>query len=205
MSKSRPDSPSAEPSDAELVEQTLRGSQAAFGVLVRRYERPVFSVVVRIVRDPELSADICQEAFVRAYRFLSSFDPRYRFSSWIFRIAHNVAVDHLRRRRIATVSLDSAAEPGGATLAEFLEDERGEAPSRAVERANLAGALEQALAGLRPDYREVLLLRFQQDLSYSEIAQVTGLPLGTVKTYLHRGRKAMAALMRDRGWEPDAP
>ncbi|MAE71179.1 MAG: hypothetical protein CME06_12025 [Gemmatimonadetes bacterium] len=189
-----------EPADARLVELTLRGEQTAFAELVRRYERPVYSVVVRIVRDPELANDICQDAFIRAHRFLGKFDPSYRFSSWIFRIAHNVAVDHLRKKRVSTVSLDAATESGSASLGDFLEDEKSDAPSGRVERENLAGALERALAKIRPDYREVLLLRFQLDLSYSEIVDVTGLPLGTVKTYLHRGRREMASLMRAAGW-----
>ncbi len=200
MSQRQVPSAPQEPSDARLVELTLGGEQAAFAELVRRYERPVFSVVVRIVRDAELANDICQDAFIRAHRFLRKFDASYRFSSWIFRIAHNVAVDHLRKKRIATVSLDAATESGSASLGDFLEDEKSDAPSGLVERENLAGALERALARIRPDYREVMLLRFQRDLSYSEIAGVTGLPLGTVKTHLHRGRKEMAALMRAAGW-----
>ncbi len=188
-----------ESTDAELVAATLAGRQAAFAELVRRYQRPVYTVVVRMARDPELAEDICQEAFVRAYRFLDRYDSRYRFSSWIFRIAHNVAVDHFRRKRVATVSLD-LPNSDGAVMAEFLADVDAPAPSAAAETANLGGALEAALARLRPHYREVVLLRFQQDLSYPEIVAVTGLPLGTVKTYLHRARKEMATYLRSAGW-----
>lgn len=187
-------------SDAELVAQVLQGRQEAYGVLVRRYERPVFSVVVRLVRDRELAEDISQEAFLRAYRFLDKYDAHYRFSSWIFRIAHNVTIDHLRKRRVSTISIDLPIDQGSGTLGDLLEDARSAPASTGAERANLAGALEGVLANLRPQYREVILLRFAQDLSYPEIAGVTGLPLGTVKTYIHRARKEMAEAMRAAGW-----
>jgi RNA polymerase sigma-70 factor (ECF subfamily) len=187
--------------DAELVAATLAGRQAAFAELVRRYQRPVYTVVVRMARERELAEDICQEAFVRAYRFLDRYDSRYRFSSWIFRIAHNVTVDHFRRKRVTTVSLDLPNDTG-ATMGDFLVDAAAPTPSKATETANLGGALEAALARLRPCYREVVLLRFQQDLSYPEIVAATGLPLGTVKTYLHRARKEMAGYMRVAGWGP---
>jgi RNA polymerase sigma-70 factor (ECF subfamily) len=187
-------------SDQHLVKQILGGSDEAFRELVRRYQRPVFSLIVRMVRDASDAEDLAQEVFVKAYRALQSYDPRRKFSSWLFKIAHNASIDRLRRKQLATVPLetpDDDAEP----LA-FVADSRVETPDAAVERGELAQAFETALGRLRPEYREVMLLRFQQGMAYEEISEVTGLPLGTVKTHIHRARKALARDLERLGWGP---
>ncbi|MFP3940877.1 MAG: RNA polymerase sigma factor [Thermoanaerobaculia bacterium] len=186
--------------DAELVERALEGSEDAFTELVARYERPVFTLVLRMVRDRPVAEELAQEAFLKAFDRLASYDRSRKLSSWLFKIAHNAAIDHLRRQRLATVSLDEPVGDEADAPARTVEDRDAETPADVAERAALSRALTRAVGGLRPEYREVVLLRFQAGLEYGEIAEATGHPLGTVKTYIHRARKELAALLEAEGW-----
>jgi RNA polymerase sigma-70 factor (ECF subfamily) len=190
------------PTDVELVELALAGSEEAFRLLVVRYERPLFSLVVRMVRDAALAEDLAQEAFVRAFRALRHFDRSRKFSSWLFKIAHNLTIDHLRRRTLDTESLETplGSGDGERTLESKLADDDALQPDRYVEQGDLTVALERAIAALRPEYREVILLRFVEGLAYQEIAEILSVPLGTVKTNIHRARKELAVVLGREGW-----
>lgn len=188
--------------DIHWVERALQGSQEAYGRLLDLYQRPVFSIVVRMVRDPALAEDLTQETFIKAFRALATFDHRRKFSSWLFTIAHNTTIDHVRRKQLTTVSLEPGDEDQeGGSLA-FLAVASDPSPEEEMAHRELAIDLELALSKMRPEYAEVLILRFQQSLSYEEISEITGLALGTVKTHLFRARKALAAALERRGWEP---
>jgi RNA polymerase sigma-70 factor, ECF subfamily len=187
--------------DAELVASALRGSQDAYRELVKRFERPVYSLVLRMVPDSAAAEDVAQEVFVKAFRRLDSFDPQWKLSSWLFKIAHNTAIDHLRRGAPETVPLEAAEEDKGG-LAAVLADAAAEDPHAAAERRDLARSLERAIAHLRPEYRQAVLMFYAHGASYQDICEVTGLPLGTVKTNLHRARKQLAATMTGLGWGP---
>src|SRR5436305_9160603 len=189
--------------DAELVASAARGSQDAFRELVKRFERPVYSLVLRMVQDPATAEDLAQEVFVKAFRALSSYDPQWKFSSWLFKIAHNTTIDHLRRGRPETVPLESGGdEEGRGGLAAVLADDSVEDPRAAAERHDLARSLERAIRRLRPDYREAVLMLYVHGAPYQEIREATGQPLGTVKTNLHRARKELAEAMTGLGWGP---
>ena len=182
--------------EARLVAEALAGSQSAFEQIVRRYQRPVISLIVRMVGDRGVAEELAQESFVKAFRNLRGFDVTRRLSSWLFRIAHNTALDWLRRSRPEVVSLDDpeeGASPGALAAA---------APPAAdpVEREALADALETAMRGLRPAYRAAVALRYEQDLSFEEIGQVLGVPEVTARSYVHRARKALAQALAD--WQP---
>jgi RNA polymerase sigma-70 factor (ECF subfamily) len=189
-------------SDADLIAKARSGSEHASRDLVLRYQRSVFNLIVRMVRDPAVAEELAQDTFVKAFRGLATYDPAQKFSNWLFRIAHNVTVDFLRLRRLDTVSLDQAHEDGDGAWA--IADPRAENPGLAVERADLAEALERAIARLRPDYRRLVVLRYQEDLSYEEIAGITDLPLGTIKSFLHRARAEMAQYLTQQGWGREA-
>ncbi len=180
--------------DVELVARTLDGSADAFGLLVERYQRPVLSLIARMVGDPALAEDLAQEAFVKAYRKLGTFDRRRKLSSWLFKIAHNTTIDHLRRARPETVTLEATATDGEESW-EVLRADEAQEPDRRAERGQLMSRLDAALGRLSPGYREILLLRFREGLAYHEIAEVTGMAMGTVKVKLHRARKRLAAEM----------
>lgn len=187
--------------DAQVVAQALAGSEDAYRELVERYERPVWSLVVRMVHDEAVAEELAQDAFVKAFRALDSYDPGRKFSSWLFKIAHNTTLDHLRRKNLDTVPLETDQEDDW-DLKERLEDTATRSPEAEASRGDLAEALEDAVGSLRPEYREVVVLRFGEGLAYQEIVEITGLPLGTVKTYLHRARKELAGTLTAAGWGP---
>jgi len=189
--------------DAELVASAAKGSQDAFRELVRRFERPVYSLVLRMVQDPATAEDLAQEVFVKAFRRLDTYDPQWKFSSWLFKIAHNTTIDHLRRGTAETVPLEAGEdEEGRGGLAAVLADESAEDPRAAAERRDLARSLEHAIQRLRPDYRAAVVMFYVHGASYQEICEATGQPLGTVKTNLHRARKELAQTMTGLGWGP---
>jgi RNA polymerase sigma-70 factor, ECF subfamily len=181
-------------SDQEVVLMARAGREAAYRELIRRYERPIFALLFRMVRDRELAEDLSQETFVKALNAIESYRPEFKFSSWIFKIANNAAIDHLRRRELDTLSLDGSphAETPEAMQATALQiGARQESPLDAVEAKELGGAIEVAIGRLRPEYRACILLRHVEGRAYEEIAEMLDLPLGTVKTYIHRARNEL--------------
>jgi len=184
------------------VGRALDGSQRAYRELVRRYERPVFSLVVRMVRDAAVADELAQEVFLKAFRSLETYDRQRKFSSWIFKIAHNTTLDHLRRKRLDTVPLETPADDDEPGAGYRLADDSAFSPHVEAESSDLAKAMETAIDRLRPEYREVVVLRFQEGLAYQEIADITGLPMGTVKTYIFRARKELAGHLTEMGWTP---
>ena len=184
----------SEKTDKELVRLSRRGDERAARELVHRFERPVFSIVYRMVRDRELAEDLSQEVFVRTFNNLDRSDRTYRFSSWLFKIAYNLTVDHLRKRELPTISVHGAPdaltpERQEATSLSLESDE--EAPDDRLVAKELAGELEEAIAGLREDYRTAILLRHVEGRPYEEISEIMGIPLGTVKTYIFRARREL--------------
>ena len=181
-------------SDQEVVLLARSGREAAYRELIRRYERPIFALLFRMVRDRELAEDLAQETFVKALNAIESYRPEFKFSSWIFKIANNAAIDHLRRRELDTLSLDGsphAATPEAMQATALQIGARQESPLDAVEAKELGGAIEAAIGRLRPEYRSCILLRHVEGRAYEEIAEMLDLPLGTVKTYIHRARNEL--------------
>ncbi len=187
--------------ETDLALRAQGGSEEAFRELVRRFERPVYTLVLRMVRDPGTAEELAQDVFVKAYRRLDTYDPLRRIGSWLFKIAHNTTIDHLRRSSPDLVSLSADEEGGG--LAAVLRNPAAESPEAAAERRDLARDLDRAINTLRPEYRAAVVMRYQEGLSYEEISEAMELPLGTIKTHLHRARKELAETMRERGWAPE--
>lgn len=180
--------------DRAVVELALAGRESAYREILTRYERPVFSLIYRMVRDRSLAEDLSQEAFVKAFQAIDRYDSRYKFSSWIFKIANNLTIDHLRKRRLDTVSIDGAPNATDAdqqAQTRLIVASEDETPQEYVENRELGGLIEHAIGGLRPEYRTAVLLRHVEGYAYEEIAQIMDVPLGTVKTYLHRARKEL--------------
>jgi RNA polymerase sigma-70 factor (ECF subfamily) len=177
--------------DADVVALARKGREQAFRELIRRYERPVFSLIFRMVRDRETAEDLAQDTFIKVLNHIDRYRPEFKLSSWLFKIANNVAIDHLRKRQVDTISIDGS--PHAATAAEieataFDVVARQETALEELEARELGGAIERAIATLRPEYRSCILLRHVEGRSYEEIAATLDLPLGTVKTYIHRAR-----------------
>jgi RNA polymerase sigma-70 factor (ECF subfamily) len=185
-------------SDQEVVLQAREGLEAAYRELIRRYERPIFSLIYRMVRDRALAEDLSQETFIKALNAIDSYRPEYKFSSWIFKIANNAAIDQIRRRGLDTLSLDGsphATTPDEIEATALQVSSRGLSPLEALESSELGGQIEQAIGRLRPEYRSCILLRHVEGLAYEEIAELMNLPLGTVKTYIHRARNELRDLL----------
>ncbi|UCG74898.1 MAG: sigma-70 family RNA polymerase sigma factor [Gemmatimonadota bacterium] len=185
-----------ETGDPQLVELCRRGDERAAAELLRRFERPVFSLVYRMVRDRELAEDLAQEAFVRAFNNLGRYDPSYKFSSWLFKVAYNLTIDHLRKKQLDTVSIHGSPSAVTSELQEATAitlESRAERPDELLVSREIGSEIELAIARLRPDYRSAIVLRHLEGRSYEEIAEILDVPLGTVKTYIHRARKELQA------------
>jgi RNA polymerase sigma-70 factor (ECF subfamily) len=175
--------------DRSLVGRILGGERDLFTVLVTRYEKRVVNYVYRITHRYEEAHDLTQEIFVKVYLALDRFDPQYQFSTWLFRIAQNSAIDALRKKSIAEVPLARPTEDEPGREQEFADD--GISPYRALKNKQLSAAIDQAVKNLPPDYRELIQLRHFAELSYEEIATMKKLPLGTVKNKLFRARNLL--------------
>lgn len=184
------------PDDA-LVARAQAGDQSAFAALVERHQSKVYNLSLRLTGSPEDAADLTQEAFLKAWRGLSSFHGESAFSTWLYRLTHNLCIDFLRkesrRRSAAAFSLDD----GQIDAADLIPDPSA-SPQRALEGKELREALERALARLSDDHRQALALR-QTGASYAEIAQILGVEEGTVKSRIARARLSLRNFLRESG------
>lgn len=187
-------------SDCDLVAKAIAGREDGFEELVRRYQRPLVAYVYRMVGDYDAALDLTQEVFIKVYASLTRYRPEYKFSTWAYRIAHNAAIDHLRR--YGNGRLEDLERGGGDNGAGSYEKPFASAaptPEQQSERAERRAEIEEVVENLPPSYRELIVLRHAHDMSYDEIAEVTGLPLGTVKNRIFRAREVMRAGLLERG------
>lgn len=182
--------------DGELVQSALAGRETSFEELVRRYQRPIAAYVYRMVGDYDAALDLTQEVFIKVYNSLIRYRPEFKFSTWIYKIAHNAAIDHLRRHAVREQSLTTGID---GERREISIESRRLTPEQESEKKEQRSEIESVVQLLPSPYRELIVLRHSQDLSYDEIAEVTGLPLGTVKNRLFRAREAMRDHLLQRG------
>ncbi|HEX4898970.1 MAG TPA: sigma-70 family RNA polymerase sigma factor [Pyrinomonadaceae bacterium] len=182
--------------DRELVATAATGAEGSFEELVRRYQRPISSYVYRMVGDYEAALDLTQEIFIKVYGSLSRYRAEFKFSTWIYKIAHNCAVDHLRRNAGRERSLLGGLE---GDHYELPIESGNLSPEQESERRERRLEIEFVVRSLPAAYRELIALRHSQDLTYEEIVEVTGLPLGTVKNRLFRARELMRQQFVERG------
>ena len=175
--------------DRALVARILGGDRDRFTELVKRYEKRVVNYVYRITHRYEEAHDLAQDIFVKVYLALDRYDSKYQFSTWLFRIAQNAAIDVLRKKTISEVPLARPSEDEPQKEREFADP--GVSPYRALKNKQLSAAIEKAVGNLPPDYRELIQLRHFAELSYEEIASMKKLPLGTVKNKLFRARNLL--------------
>ncbi len=174
--------------DKDTVRAAREGSLVAFEQIMLAFERPLYNHLYRTVSHRQTAEDLLQETFMKAFRAAGRLDPEGNVRAWLYTVATNVANDHLRKRyRKPEVYLDE--EPAA------LETETQDTPYSVLEREYDAAEVRGGLSKLKPAYRTVLLLYYKEELSYEEIASVLGVPLGTVKTNLHRAKTALAELL----------
>jgi len=183
-------------SDADLVTSAIGGGESSFEELVRRYQRPIVSYVYRMLNDYDSSLDVTQEVFIKVYNSLDRYSCDYKFSTWLYRIAHNAAIDHMRRNSINAQSLETDNGDGAYQL---QIESPNPTPEQDRERSEWRTEIEMVVRQLPAAYRHLILLRHSRDMSYDDIAEVTGLPLGTVKNRLFRAREMMRGLLIERG------
>jgi RNA polymerase sigma-70 factor (ECF subfamily) len=175
--------------DEELVAAVLEGERERFGELVERYQGRLVNYLFRLLRNADDAHDLTQEVLVKVYQVLDRYDSQYKFSTWLFRIAQNAAIDQIRRRRLKLVSLRQDDPEGDGRDWDLPSGERG--PYGELRNRERGDAIQEAIEALPWEYRELILMRHYGELPYDEIARLKQMPLGTVKNKLFRGRQML--------------
>ena len=185
-----------------IVQKVLKGDVNAFETLVLEYEKNVYNIALRMTGNSEDASDMTQEAFIKAYNSLQSFRGDSKFSVWLYRIATNVCLDFLRSRsRKPTVSLSMEDNEGEEVELDVADE--SQSPELLLDRQMTRESVRRGLDTLSPEYRQILLLREIQGLSYDEISQALGLEVGTVKSRIFRARKKLCAFLLEDGNIPE--
>lgn len=179
------------------LEQARKGDKIAFGKLVEAYQRPVYNLAYRMLSNPGEAEEAAQEAFIRAYTRLDSYNPAHKFSTWLLSITSNYCIDQLRKRRALLLSIDEPLPPHPALMSE--QSKRPETQVVMDEQQKLVQSLLQELA---PDYREAVVLRYWYDMSYDEIAEVMDTTVSAIKSRLFRARRQLAEVGMANGLNP---
>lgn len=182
--------------DIQLVARARTGDERAFKALLEKYQRPVFTICLRMVRNRDEATDLAQESFIKVFASLDRYNPAFAFSSWLFKITSNLCIDHLRKRRIHTLAMD---EPVESEKGEFTRqyESPDPTPDETFSRNEKMQKLDAGIAALPEHYRIMLVLRHQEDMSYEEIAESLSIPLGTVKARIHRAREMLRAILEE--------
>ena len=173
--------------DYQLVQRAIAGDDTAFEALVRDNQRMVYALALRVLRNPTDAEDVAQETFIKAYRSLESFRSDGKFSTWVYRITYNAAIDHIRKRRdeVELADWDGADDSG--------------TPEQSAIRGETSRQIHNAMKQLPAQYREALQLFYFAGKKYREVAEIMDLPINTVKTYIHRGKKELLNIVKSEG------
>ncbi len=177
-------------SDYELIDDSISGDEDAFGILMGRYENSLYGLIFKMVRNHEETQDLVQEAFIKSYKALESFNKQYSFSTWLFKIASNNCIDHLRKRRLKTTSIDAPIPTEDGSLSQDLPD-NSYSPEKDSLRNELFSSVNSIIDELPEKYKVVINLRHKEDQSYEEIAVALDIPIGTVKARIFRAREIL--------------
>jgi RNA polymerase sigma-70 factor (ECF subfamily) len=180
--------------DSFLVARALKGDRKAFEMIVRKYEQPLTSYLGRMTGEREAALDFAQEVFLKVYCSLASYRPAYKFSTWLFKIASNHLIDHWRKKRLPTVSLDQPVDDDEGPLLPQVADP-GPSVVRRLELAEIRQKIERALETVPEALRELFVLRHVNEFSYEEIADIKGLPVGTVKNRVFQAKELLRKRM----------
>ncbi len=180
--------------DKTLVAKARRGDRKAFEMIVKRYEQPLVSYFGRIVGDREMALDFAQDVFLKIHASLDSFRPAFKFSTWLFKIASNHLIDHWRRKKIGAISIDQPLGEGCLTI---QVPDPGPSTERTYELAEVRAKIEAALEKIPPPLRELFVLRHINEFSYEEIAEIKGLPVGTVKNKVFQAKELVRGLLME--------
>ncbi|WMJ72735.1 sigma-70 family RNA polymerase sigma factor [Cytophagaceae bacterium ABcell3] len=183
--------------DFQLIELAKNGDEKAYAELMKRYKKPVYHMILKMVRNVDDAEDLTIEAFAKAFKNLEKFNPDYTFSTWLFRIATNNCIDFIRKKKLNTTSINSAfKDDNGESVDVDLKDSNLDPQEEAI-KAEKIEIIQQIVTQLPPKYHLLVKLRYFQELSYDEIATEIGSPLGTVKAQLHRARELLYDLVKN--------
>lgn len=181
--------------DTKLVEQALKGDRKAFEMIVLRYQQPLLNYLGRTTGEREAALDFAQDVFLKAYASLDSYRPAWKFSTWLFKIASNHLIDHWRKKKLPMVSLDQPVDDEDGSLTPQVPAP-GPSVVRRLELAEIRSRVETALETVPEALRELFVLRHVNEFSYEEIAEIKGLPVGTVKNRVFQAKELLRQKMR---------
>lgn len=183
--------------DEKYVEDALKGDQRAYQKLTEKYRRPLQYHVNKMVKESEQVEDLVQEAFIKAFKNLDSYNSSYAFSTWLYRITTNHTIDYLRKKKLKTTSIDKPIKTREGEMSFELPDEHAET-DRKIIRKQRKKIITHAIENLPEKYRQVIEMRHIEELSYQEIADELDLPLGTVKAHIFRAREMLYKALKDK-------
>ncbi len=183
--------------DIQLVEQALKGNQAAYDRLIKKYKSTISFVLLRIIQDKNEVEDIVQEVFINTFRSLNTYKKQYSFFSWIYKIAMNKGIDYLRKKKLQTFSIDKPINTKNGELQFELPDSTYE-PDKQIISSERAAIVQWAIDQLPPKYKRVIIMRHQEEKDYAEIAKELKLPVGTVKVHIFRARELLNKYLKNK-------
>ncbi len=181
--------------DSRLIKAALNGDQPSFRALMKKYHDQVYNLLYRMVHVKDEVEDLTQEAFIKAFQSLQNFNEEFAFSTWLYKIATNNCIDYIRRKKLATFSIDKPIESKDGDYSYEIPDSSYE-PDKTLIASQRAKVLEEAVNSLPEKYRMVILMRHSEDKDYQEIADELNLPLGTVKAHIFRAREILYKKLR---------
>jgi len=182
--------------DQRLIKLAREGDQKAFETLLKKYRNLVYHVMIKMVRNPQEAEDLSQEAFIKAFNALASFNEEFAFSTWLMKIATNNCIDYLRKKKLRTYSIDEPIQYKEEQVQVELPD-HDPTPEKSLLNEERSKLINEAIQSLPPRYRHVIVLRHQEEKSYEDIAEILKLPLGTVKARIFRAREMLNKKIRD--------
>lgn len=183
--------------EKELIQHAIDGDQKAYAEILNRYRGPVFNLIIRMVKTKEEAEDLVQEAFIKAFNSLQSFNMQYAFSTWLYKIAINNCIDHFRKQKLKLYSLDKPLSAKDGELKREFPDTH-EAADKNLLNTEKTKIIEDAIASLPEKYRMSIYYRHQEEKSYEEIAEIMDIPLGTVKARIFRAREMLKKKLKNK-------
>lgn len=182
--------------DKELIQRTLSGEKEAFEMIIQKYQQPLINYIGRTTGDYELATEFSQEVFIRTYAALHTYRPRYKFSTWLFKIASNYIIDYWRKKKLDVFSIDQQDESGNKIYSIQIAANEPSV-SKAYEMAEMRNKVERALEKIPPPLRELFVWRHINDFSYEEMAEIKGLPIGTIKNRVFQAKELIRKHLRE--------
>ncbi len=176
--------------DKELVKKTIKGDDRSFEMIVKKYQNPIINYIGQTLRNYELALEFTQEVFIKAYKGLHTFNPRYKFKTWLYKIAQNHIIDHWRKKKIDYLSIDHPFKQDPKMTPPQIESDEMQITQK-LELREMSEKIEKALDLLPPKLRELFVCRHMNELSYEEIAEIENLPIGTVKNRVFQAKEML--------------